>query len=85
MNTEAYSEIFKARAKGQKNLGSNIASELMQHEMHRKDYQIALKAAMACADVRENLTAPIKAKIQEGSYQVSADDFAEKLLRSIQK
>ena len=84
MNTEAYSEILKGKGKAKK-LGNNIASELMQLEMHRKDYQIAKEAVDACADVRENLTAPIKARLKEGTYQVSADDFAEKLLRNIRR
>ena len=81
MSSEAYTEIFKSMALGRsKKFGSTIASELVQREIRMKDFQIAREAVLACDEVRENLTAPIKAKIQEGTYNVSADDFAEKLL-----
>ena len=36
-------------------------------------------AVAASSDVRESVTAPLKARIQAGSYEVSADSFAEKL------
>lgn len=82
MSSEAYSEIFKSMALGRsKKLGSNIAKELVQREIRMKDFQIAREAIYASADVREDLTAPIKAKIQEGTYHVDVNDFAAKLLR----
>ena len=40
------------------------------------------KAALAnTSDIREDVTAPIKEKIQNGTYNVSVDSFAEKLLQ----
>ncbi len=42
----------------------------------------AAKAAVAnTPDVREDLVAPIKAQIQNGSYNVSTESFADKLLQ----
>lgn len=47
-----------------------------------KDMQIA-KAALADApDVRENLVKDIKARIADGTYEVSDEDFANKLLEA---
>ncbi|MBP5280878.1 MAG: flagellar biosynthesis anti-sigma factor FlgM [Lachnospiraceae bacterium] len=84
MSSEAYTEIFKSIALGRsKKFGSAIANELVQREIRMKDFQIAREAVLASDEVRENLTAPIKARIQEGTYHVSADEFAEKLLRKI--
>ncbi len=40
------------------------------------------KAALAnTSDIREDVTASIKEKIQNGTYNVSVDSFAEKLLQ----
>lgn len=86
MSPEAYSDIFKAKALGRtKKLGSNVAAEVVRLGYRMKDYQTAWDAVTACADVRNELTAPIKTRIQEGTYQVTADDFAEKLLKKVKK
>ncbi len=82
MSSEAYSEILKAKALGRsKKFGSSIAAEVARMGIRMKDYQTAKEAVAACSDVREYLTAPIKARIQEGTYQIDAESFAEKLLR----
>lgn len=49
------------------------------------DYQIAKKAVAESADVREDLVNKLKTKIQSGDYQVSADDFANKVIESYNK
>lgn len=45
-----------------------------------KDFATAKAAVAAAADVREDVTAPIKAQIANGTYEVSSEDFADKLL-----
>jgi len=47
-----------------------------------KDIQTVKQAVANTPDVRENVTAPIKAKIQNGTYEVSPDDFASKLMEA---
>lgn len=80
MSPEAYSEILKSKAIGRsKKFGSNIAAEVVQLGYRMKDFQTARDAVAEIEDVREDLTAPIKAKIQAGTYQVDVNDFAEKL------
>ncbi len=40
------------------------------------------KAALAnTSDIREDVVAPIKEKVQNGTYSVSAESFADKLLQ----
>lgn len=86
MSSEAYSEIFKSIALGRsKKFANNVASEVVAKGLRMKDYQKAMEAVAACPDVRENLTAPIKAKIEEGSYEVDASEFADKLIRRYQE
>ncbi len=45
-----------------------------------KDILTAKNAVKEAPDVRTELVEPIKEKIQNGTYDVSVDDFADKLL-----
>lgn len=45
-----------------------------------KDYQIAKKAVSETADIRESKLASLKADIQAGTYHVSGNSFAEKVI-----
>lgn len=45
-----------------------------------KDYHVAKAMVASCPDMREDVMAPIKARIQNGTYEVSTEKFAEKLL-----
>ena len=45
-----------------------------------KDIQTAKQAVNSTPDIREDVTAPLKAQVQNGTYEVSDDDFASKLL-----
>lgn len=45
-----------------------------------RDFQTAKKAVSEAADIREDITAPIKASVQNGTYSVSGESFAEKLM-----
>ena len=45
-----------------------------------KDYQVAKAAVAATPDVRTDLVADIKSRIQNGTYDVTRDMLADKLL-----
>ena len=45
-----------------------------------KDIQTAKVAVMNAPDIREDVTAPIKERISNGTYEVSTESFAEKLM-----
>ncbi len=45
-----------------------------------KDMQIAKNALASVPDVRESLVNDIKTRMEQGTYEVSADDFADKLM-----
>lgn len=47
-----------------------------------KDMQIAKAALADASDVRENLVKDIKTRIADGTYEVSDEDFANKLLEA---
>lgn len=50
-----------------------------------KDIQTAKAALAGAPDIREDLTASIKARIDNGTYQVSNESFAEKLLKKYEE
>ncbi len=45
-----------------------------------QDYQIAKQAVSKASDIREDKVADVKNRIDSGTYSVSSDDFAKKLL-----
>ena len=44
-----------------------------------KDFQIAKNAVADAADIREEVTEPLKKAVNAGNYEVSGDEFARKL------
>ena len=44
-----------------------------------KDIQTAKNAVANAADIREEVVAPLKSKVNAGTYEVSGEKFAQKL------
>lgn len=85
MRIEAYTQVqqvygTKSRAKTQ-NTAKSAGSDRIHISSFGKDIQTAKNAVAAAEDVRSDLVAPIKAGIANGTYQVSGEKFAEKLLK----
>lgn len=67
-------------------VGSSVnVSDKLQLSSLGKDIQWAKKAVAESSDVREDVVAPIKARIQSGTYEVSADSFADKLIQKFEE
>lgn len=85
MRIEAYTQVqqlysTKKTAKTAKT--QNVSAyDKIQISSIGKDFQVAKAAVGSSSDIREELTAPIKAGIKNGSYHVSGESFAEKLLQ----
>lgn len=89
MRVEAYNQVQRiyntkktTKAESKKNVSF---SDQLQISSLGKEMQIAKAAVAESSDIREDVTAPIKAKIQAGTYDVSADSFAEKLLQKYEE
>lgn len=85
MRIEAYTQVqqlygTKSRAKTP-NTAKTAGSDRIHISSIGKDIQIAKNAVAAAEDVRSEVVAPIKAGIANGTYQVSGESFAEKLLK----
>lgn len=47
-----------------------------------KEIQVAKQAVADAPDIRTDITAPIKSAIDNGTYEVSGESFAEKLMKA---
>lgn len=86
MRIEAYTQVqqlyhTKKAAKAQQ-AGNTGFSDQLQISSIGKDIRIAKSAVAESKDIREDVTAPLKASIQAGTYEVSAESFAEKLMKN---
>ncbi|MDE7197289.1 MAG: flagellar biosynthesis anti-sigma factor FlgM [Lachnospiraceae bacterium] len=89
MRIEAYTQIqqiygTKNKAKTQ-NTTKSAGSDRIQISSFGKDIQTAKNAVAAADDIRSELTAPIKASVANGTYNVSGESFAEKLMRQYEE
>ncbi len=86
MRIEAYNQVAqlyqtsntKSAAQAAKTNG--MGRDQVQISSTGKDYHVAKAAVSEASDIREDLVADIKERIKNGTYDVSPDDFAEKLL-----
>lgn len=85
MRIEAYnqvSQLYQVNKSGKSQATGRVnRCDQVQISKAGRDYQTAKAAVADAADVREELTAPIKNRIQSGTYDVSGEDFASKLLQ----
>ena len=62
------------------NKSVSMGSDQLSISQAGYSYQTAKAAVSEASDVREDKVAQLKAQIQNGTYSVSPDDFASKLL-----
>lgn len=84
MRIDAYTQIqqvYQSTAPGKsRQTTAAKKSDQVQISSFGKDIQTAKQAVAASADIREDRTVALKASVMNGTYQVSADSFADKLL-----
>lgn len=85
MRIEAYNQVAQIyqgskAANKQKSGGAFAGRDNVTISQAGYDYQVVKKAVAEVPDIREDKVAQLKAKIDSGSYKVSAGDFASKLL-----
>ena len=84
MRVDPYNKISQVYKTGKtvKTKRTAAASPLDQVQISSVgfDYQIAKQAVAKAPDIREDKVSTLKAAIASGSYEVSGEDFATKLL-----
>ncbi|MCR4842572.1 MAG: flagellar biosynthesis anti-sigma factor FlgM [Eubacterium sp.] len=88
MRIEAYNQVAQLYNTNKTNKAGKTAAAGPKDEFTisraGQDYQFAKKAVSEASDIREDKVADVKSQIDSGTYQVSADDFASKLLEKFQ-
>ena len=84
MRIESYiqvQQLYKANKPNKTNntKASNFSDKL-QISTLGKDIQTAKQALAGTSDIREERIAALRTEIQNGTYEVSAESFADKLL-----
>lgn len=83
MRIEPYSQVQQMYQSKKVNkfqqAGGASHTDQLQISSLGKDFQTAKAAVAASPDVREELIAPIRTRVQNGTYEVDNGTFAEKL------
>lgn len=86
MRIDAYNQIgqiYKTNNKVKVQKSSSVAgSDKVEISEFGKVLNAAKNAVKETADVREDKVAELKSRIDNGTYEVSAESFADKLLES---
>ena len=89
MRIDAYSQIqqlynvSKPGAAGKNATSQTDFRDKLQISSAGKDMQIAKQAVANAPDVREDKVAALKSALADGTYQVSGDDFADKIMEKL--
>ena len=88
MRIEAYTQVQQLyqnrKVTKTQQAGSVSPADQVQISSLGKDIQTA-KAVAAAPDVREDVVASVKTRIQDGTYSVETGSFAEKLLKKYEE
>lgn len=88
MRIEAYSQVHQIYQPGKvsktRQAGGASHTDQLQFSSMGRDIGVAQAAIAAAPDVREELTASIKSQVQNGTYSVDTDTFADKLLKKME-
>ena len=89
MRIEAYTQVQKLYQSQKVNRSQKTSvvaqTDQLQISSIGKDFQVAKTAVAESPDVREELVSSIKTKIQNGTYEVSNESFAEKLISKVKE
>lgn len=89
MRIEGYTQVQSlyntkktAKTQSKNKIGS---SDQLQISNIGKDIQTIKQALAGSGDIREDVTASIKSRIQAGTYEVTAEGFADKLMQKYEE
>lgn len=84
MRIEAYNQLQQVYKTNRVQKSAEVAKSGQMDDVQissiGKDILTAKNAVKAAPDVREDVVNPIKAAVDNGTYDVSAEDFADKLM-----
>ena len=85
MRIEAYNQVHQLYQTKKVNKVREMSGAAQTDQLQFSDLGREIRAAQAALagapDIRDDLVAPIKAKVQNGTYQVDTTSFARKLMQ----
>ena len=89
MRIEAYTQVQQlynsSKVQKDNNVAKKNATDQVQISSAGLDFQAAKAAVKSVSDIRMDKVEPLKKSIQEGTYNVSSESFAEKLLQKYEE
>ena len=89
MRIDAYNQISQVYGVNQKMKTSSASkvysADKVEISSFGHDLQVAKKAVTESPDVRADRVAEIKAKMQNGTYEIDMDSFADVLLKKFEE
>jgi len=89
MRVEAYTQVqqlYQTKKTGRVQASGSVPrADKLQISTLGREFQTAKTALAGTPDIREEMTAPIKARVQNGTYSVDNTAFAEKLYRKFEE
>ena len=87
MRIDAYNAINQIQATSKLNkmnaTQKSTAADKVEISQAGREFQIAKKAVAESPDIRIDLVNDIKGRIGDGTYNVTDDDFADKMIQKI--
>ncbi|MCQ2519419.1 MAG: flagellar biosynthesis anti-sigma factor FlgM [Lachnospiraceae bacterium] len=85
MRIEAYTQVQQAynssKVRREQNVVRKGPTDQVQISSMGMDMQVAKASVKAASDIRYDVVEPLKKAINEGTYDVSGESFADKLLK----
>lgn len=89
MRIEAYSQVQQLynNNKVKKTKQTSVVNQTDEFQISKagKQMQVAKQAVNSAPDVRSELVDPIKTKVQSGTYDVTGESFANRLLQKYEE
>ncbi len=89
MRIEAYTQIQQLYNTNKVTIGSSVAKQGRLDEVQISsvglNIQNAKAAVNASPDIRYDVVEPLKKAVQDGTYEVSGESFAEKLMKKYEE
>ncbi len=89
MRIEAYTQVQQlynsTKVQKEQSIARKGATDQVNISSTGLDIQVASAAVKGASDIRYDVVEPLKQSIQNGTYEVSAESFADKLLQKYEE
>ncbi len=89
MRIEAYSQVIQAYQTKKANAPKTTTTTSFRDQLNissvGKDIQTGKQAVKSAPDIRQDLVNQIKARMDAGTYEVTAEQFADKMIQKYEE